>query len=933
MPHTEESTELRSIIRYYTDCFRSDNREIYLSDFLGSKVQQRYFFDGKEELLNGHNPYVPIENEHGEALLTKAFLEQKEKQLVHASCFLLHRVKHIKGDPKTYLSPLILHPAHVFKKDEFHYVEIKHEQRIVNQDIFRYFPEISGEELSSRILKSIGFDPLNFGSLGKLVRVIEAMSADIQAENLLLYPKQIPEKKLRQQVRAFARKKDQKPTFLHASALGLIQKSQRAAGIAHELEQIASQSFSAPLRKVFGFGADQSTEKVGFNVTPTLLNKAQQTIVEQANKNTLSVVIGPPGTGKSFTIAALAVNQMSQGKSVLVAAHTETAVNVLAEKVEGQLGLTNMVVRGGDHQRQQELKKYLQQVLSKMVVPDVPTEDEVEGLRKAVEVWQYNMSSNEKAFEKLLSMEKKWTDFLLDEERSMRFFYGSNKRYVKKRNDQLIPLWDLICIYQDTMQCLLESSNQYLKKHYKLQLAETIRENRRKLRLFLKGLQARLHSHRLEYFAQSGKDAALRAFPIWFTTTSFVDRILPLERELFDLVIIDEATQCSIPEVLPLLQRAKKAVIVGDPRQLRFVSFLSFAKEASLQQSHDIGDFKYRDFSILDQAEETISNYQAINFLNEHFRSVPPIIHFSNKQFYSSALEVLSNRPEENYLNALKLEQCEDGKHEKGCNQAEVHHILSAINKRVESEQKLPKAACSSIGVLSPFRAQADALLEAIRTQISFEHINRHRILVGTAHAFQGEERDHMFISLSLDNNTHHTAYRFLNRADVFNVMITRAKKFQTVCYSFDPKQLPDETLVKAYLLGNVNEELSRPADFNKDRFGVDVGKHLKEKGHQYWPLYKLGSLDIDLLVKLKTKLIAIDLIGYPGAMEGAFPFDRYKMLNRLGIKVFPLPYSHWYADPENCYNALQQFKTPRRKTKTLLAHGLKQKRKSTSWN
>jgi len=55
-----------------------------------------------------------------------------------------------------------------------------------------------------------------------------------------------------------------------------------------------------------------------------------------------------------------------------------------------------------------------------------------------------------------------------------------------------------------------------------------------------------------------------------------------LELGLFDYVVIDEASQCDIASALPLLARAKRAVIVGDPAQLPFVSRLSAGFETDL---------------------------------------------------------------------------------------------------------------------------------------------------------------------------------------------------------------------------------------------------------------------------------------------------------------------------------------------------------------
>ena len=57
----------------------------------------------------------------------------------------------------------------------------------------------------------------------------------------------------------------------------------------------------------------------------------------------------------------------------------------------------------------------------------------------------------------------------------------------------------------------------------------------------------------------------MRAFPLWSVSNLSARSALPLVPGLFDLVIIDEASQCDIPSIVPLLARSKRAVLAGDP--------------------------------------------------------------------------------------------------------------------------------------------------------------------------------------------------------------------------------------------------------------------------------------------------------------------------------------------------------------------------------
>jgi superfamily I DNA and/or RNA helicase len=66
----------------------------------------------------------------------------------------------------------------------------------------------------------------------------------------------------------------------------------------------------------------------------------------------------------------------------------------------------------------------------------------------------------------------------------------------------------------------------------------------------------------------------MRAFPLWSVSNLSARSALPLVPGLFDLVIIDEASQCDIPSIVPLLARSKRAVLAGDPMQLKHISTL-----------------------------------------------------------------------------------------------------------------------------------------------------------------------------------------------------------------------------------------------------------------------------------------------------------------------------------------------------------------------
>jgi len=216
---------------------------------------------------------------------------------------------------------------------------------------------------------------------------------------------------------------------------------------------------------------------------------------------------------------------------------------------------------------------------------------------------------------------------------------------------------------------------------------------------------------------------------------------------------------------------------VGDPKQLRHVSFLS---QETLKQTannyglkHNKEILNYRTNSFLDYILNRITSQNNVHFLDEHYRSTPSIIKYSNERFYDGNLKIMSDFKINEATSDIKWIQSNGEKTKKGVNLIEANQILEDIKLLIKKEQNLPANACSSIGILSPFRNQVNYLIEKIE-EFDLTQIKKHKIIVGTPYSFQGEERDMMFISFTIDNKTSTSVFQYLDREDVFNVSITR---------------------------------------------------------------------------------------------------------------------------------------------------------------
>jgi hypothetical protein len=177
-----------------------------------------------------------------------------------------------------------------------------------------------------------------------------------------------------------------------------------------------------------------------------------------------------------------------------------------------------------------------------------------------------------------------------------------------------------------------------------------------------------------------------------------------------------------------------------------------------------------------------------------------------------------------------------------------------------------------------------------------------HRLFV------EREERDVVYISLAVDSSTHPAALRFLDKPDVFNVSIMRARVAQRIYTSIDPAQLDSGSLLRAYLHhidASQKETLAPRENTHRDRFLSEAEAALKGIGCETWTGYKVAGMSMDLVAARDGRSCGIDLVGYPGAYESAFPLERYRMFHRAGLRIIPLSYTLWRMRPDQCLQAI----------------------------
>jgi very-short-patch-repair endonuclease len=281
---------------------------------------------------------------------------------------------------------------------------------------------------------------------------------------------------------------------------------------------------------------------------------------------------------------------------------------------------------------------------------------------------------------------------------------------------------------------------------------------------------------------------ALKLVPIWITTAQ-APQAIPLEPELFDLVVIDEASQCTLTNLLPLMYRAKRLVVLGDENQLPAIPTIHAMEEIVLARKFEVEDLLqtigHANNDVFKAATEALPRRRGdVAMLVEHFRSNPLIIGFSNRHIYSQRLVIKRNPKSARHLpfgsgvHSVKVRgQAErGGRGQSWVNQEEGRAVL----ERLQSIRT--QAPHLSIGVVTPFAAQKEWLREQVQALgLASE------VLVDTAYGFQGDERDVMIFSAVVAKGITSSACRWVESPpNLVNVALTRARDALFVVADFD---------------------------------------------------------------------------------------------------------------------------------------------------
>lgn len=397
------------------------------------------------------------------------------------------------------------------------------------------------------------------------------------------------------------------------------------------------------------------------------------------------------------------------------------------------------------------------------------------------------------------------------------------------------------------------------------------------------------------------------AVPVWIMPLSRVAESFDPRVTRFDVLIIDEASQCDVMGLIAFYL-AKEVIVVGDDEQ---VSPLAVGQKVSVVQHLIDEHLQGIPNQMLYDGQMSVYELAKTSFgstvrLLEHFRSVPQIIQFSNQLSYNGDIKPLRDANEVNLKPHLIGYQVEGATSNDKVNMEEAYAIASLLVAATEQEEYDTK----TFGVISLLGDdQAIEIERILRNHIYEESYERHRIICGNAAHFQGDERDVMFLSVVTASTQ---PVRMLGEGTLgmykkrFNVAASRARDQMWVVYSTDPCLFQTGDLRRRLIehVKNpdfIEEKITQAEGETESVFEKEVLRRLMYAGYKVIPQWRVGNYSIDLVVEYKGRKLAIECDGdrYHTLDNLAQDMERQAILERLGWKFVRIRGSLFFREPE----------------------------------
>jgi very-short-patch-repair endonuclease len=408
--------------------------------------------------------------------------------------------------------------------------------------------------------------------------------------------------------------------------------------------------------------------------------------------------------------------------------------------------------------------------------------------------------------------------------------------------------------------------------------------------------------------AQQAMEDAQTAVPVWIMPTYRVVESFDPATAMFDVVIVDESSQCDLFG-LAALGIARKAVVVGDDKQISPQAVgtdESAVHELILQHIPDLPQAKLLDIktSLYDLSK---MRFPGVIMLREHFRCLPEIIEFSNHLAYGGAILPLREQPTDPSWHSVVDVHLPDGYREQGTdtNPPEADYITGKIAELCED----PRYDGKTFGVISLLGdAQAELIQRQLIARLGEQEVERRRIRCGNAYHFQGDERHIMFLSVVVAAGEGRRIGALTKDSDRqrINVAASRAQDQMWCIRSISADELhPDDVRGRFIRYCQNPAQVDRAVEDAEGRFDSDferdVYRHLIARGYRVKVQHPVGRFRIDLVVEGRGGRLAVELDGdaYHGPDQWEADRNRQAILERLGWTFHRIRGSAYYRDPD----------------------------------
>lgn len=530
-----------------------------------------------------------------------------------------------------------------------------------------------------------------------------------------------------------------------------------------------------PIRAFFGDLLERPRARQASPITliSQRVNMDQLLAINNAMKYPVAYIQGPPGTGKTNTILNTIMTAFFNDRTVLFASNNNHPIDGVCDKLTGLKyhgkPISFPILRLGNRD------------MVRQAILDIR---ELYRRTQSVPVFEGTLSRNKderkQRARKLSDLLKKYDDMLDYQERRATIERMLEYQGSHEMSAQMLPFQaDLSGRQLKQIDRRLENMGTVSEEQAVALVDDDVEELEKYLYYtgasYMKRLDNREFDKLREILAQEDLEKAAEAFakyladkknlqrlqkifPIIATTCISAHRLGDPE-PMFDMVIMDEASQCNTAVSLVPIVRGSSLMLVGDPQQLSPVILLDQMVNERLKKRYCVSEEYdycknsiYKVYLACDAVSDEI-------LLHNHYRCHPRIIEFNNRKYYNSRLKIQTVSRETSPLEYLDMQDA--GANMKNTAPAEARAIAEYAAAHRDR----------SIGVITPFVNQKQMIEQALKEEGVTD------VACGTVHAFQGDEKDVILFSTAITDQTQARTYEWLkNNKELINVATSRAR-------------------------------------------------------------------------------------------------------------------------------------------------------------